>query len=495
MENAGRSVAEAAMRLNGGAIGNTFTVVCGKGNNGGDGCVAARHLYAAGARVGVVLLAGRPELGRETLRQLSILEKIAAGEGSGGRMSIVMNPGTRRPTRLRRPSAIIDAVLGTGFRGTLRGAARGWVEWINRSGSAVISVDIPSGLNSDDGTVGGACVRADITVTMGALKSGLLIGEGPDMCGRVEIADLGIGQEIGRSEEDQTFLIRRSDIPECLPNRPRNSHKHSVGKILILAGSVGLTGAAALAASAAIRGGAGAVVLGIPGSLYPVLGKKLTEVMVKPLPESKAGTLSSASLDHVRRELEWADVILAGPGLGMDPAVHDFLENLLKSKNKRFLLDADALNHLALDGALMGRLRKNTCILTPHSGEFSRLSGRPVSDIERERLIFPPRYTRKHGIHLILKGAPTVCVTPKGTLFVNSTGNPGMASAGMGDVLAGLISAIWAGSGDPVRSAYGGVFLHGLAGDRTAKKFGARSMAAGDVLNELPQVIAESEII
>ena len=494
MENAGRSVAEAVSGLLGDVTGKRVTVVCGKGRNGGDGFVAARHLFAAGSIVRVVLMARRSELGGETLFHYSILRRLASTTEARGRLSIAEGSAAGRSPQAEPPSSVIDALFGTGFHGNIRGASRKAVDWINGAGCPVIAVDLPSGLNSDDGSTGDMCVKARLTVSMGAWKTGLLLGHGPGVAGRVEIADLGIGMRSGWAPEECSFLIRGGDIGECLPVRSPQVHKHSVGKILALAGSVGLTGAAVLAATAAMKSGAGAVVLAVPKTVYPLIGKRCTEVMVKPVSDSSEGTFSNASLDSLRDELDWADVILVGPGVGMHNDVHRFMESLLKLKNKRFLIDADGLNHIAADKALLRDLKRNTCILTPHPGEFSRLSGHRGPEIEKKRMILAKKYAKNVGVCLVLKGSPTITATPAGTVFINSTGNPGMATAGMGDVLSGVISALWAESDNVQTSAYGGVFLHGLAGDLARSSYGTRPLMAGDVLNKLPEAIKMFEL-
>jgi len=489
MENAGRSVAEVTVETIGGARGKSVTIVCGKGKNGGDGLVAARHLLAAGASVHVILLSPRSKLGGETLRQYTILRRVALLKGSRDRLSMAASI-PRGPVAPREPpSAVIDAIFGTGFHGKLAGPAKRAIDWMNSAGCPVISVDVPSGLNSDDGSVGNTSVRADTCVTMGTLKTGLLIGEGPERCGKIRVVDLGVDMKTLATARDPVFRIGEEDLGECFRRRARDSHKHSVGKVLILAGSVGLTGAAAMAAVAAMRSGAGAVVLGVPRSIYPVLSKKLTEVMVKPLSESPEATLCPDSISDVKTELAWADVILTGPGLGMGSGAHDFIEKLLKLRNKSILLDADGLNHLAGDSSLQGRLKHNTCILTPHTGEFSRLSGYSYDEIEKGRVVLTRKYARKYGVFIVLKGSPSITADPAGRVFINSTGNPGMATAGMGDVLAGIISAMWAESGKPLESTYGGVFVHGHAGDLVRETLGIRSLLAGDVLSQLPKVI------
>jgi hydroxyethylthiazole kinase-like uncharacterized protein yjeF len=324
---------------------------------------------------------------------------------------------------------------------------------------------------------------------MGLLKIGLLTGLGPAVSGRVVVGDLGVPIQTAPGRGPTTYRVTRHDAIAALPPRPFNAHKHSVGKVLVLAGSVGLTGAAALCALAAMRSGAGAVILATPKSVFPILARKLTEVMVKPVPESQDGTFCEESFDALGKDFEWADVVIAGPGMGRGPDVGHFVRKLLNLRGKRLLLDADVLNHLTGDTPMAGILRRNTCILTPHSGEFSRLTGLGPGTIEMDRVEVARAFSKKHRVTLVLKGAPTVTAAPDGTVYVNSTGNPGMASAGMGDVLAGMIGGIWAGCGEPVRSAWGGVFLHGLAGDNSAARLGVRSLIAGDVLSEIHKVV------
>jgi hydroxyethylthiazole kinase-like uncharacterized protein yjeF len=489
MENAGREVAEAAaaeLRRSG---GTRVAIVCGVGNNGGDGFVAARHLVGAGFAVRVILV-GRPsKLQRDPLVNFTILKRLAAEPGTGKRLEIVADPGGRRPGRGTPPDLVIDALFGTGFHGKLGGPQLRAVEWINRLDSVKVSVDVPSGLDADNGRVGGACVRADVTVTMGFLKIGLLTGMGPAISGRVVIAGLGVPLRVRPGRGGTTFRVTGPDARAALPSRPFNAHKHSVGKVLVLAGSVGYTGAAALCAASAMRAGAGAVILATPETVFPILARKLNEVMVKPVAASGTGAFCEQSIEAIGRDLEWADVVIAGPGIGTGPDVGRFIKKLLNRRGVRFLLDADLLSHLAADPPAADTLGRNSCILTPHTGEFSRLTGLTAAEIEGDRVEAARAYSKKNRLTLVLKGAPTVTATPDGTVYINSTGNPGMASAGMGDVLAGLIGGIWAGGMLPGPAAWCGVFLHGLAGDGVASRLGERSLMAGDVLKQIPEVI------
>ena len=489
MENAGRHVAESACERLRTAGRNDVTIVCGKGNNGGDGFVAARHLLARGVNVRIVVI-GRPSvLKGDSLKNFEVLRTLKKESGTGERLDIVVDPSGRKLGAKTAPAVIVDALFGTGFHGKLSGGPHKAVEWINRQKAPTISVDIPSGLDADNGTIANVCVNAEITVTMGMLKAGLLTGRGPAVCGRIVTAGLGIPLHSPPGKEGVMYLVREGDARDALPRRPFDAHKHSVGKILILAGSVGFTGAASLTATSALKTGAGAVILATPASVYPILARKLTEVMVKPVKDTPEGAFCEASLESLEKELEWADIIIAGPGIGLSPETGRFIQKLLKMSTKRFLFDADGLTHIARNNAILGSLRKNTCILTPHTGEFSRLTGVNAAGIENNRIELSRKFAQNFKITLILKGAPTVTADLKGRVYINSTGNRGMATAGMGDVLAGVVGAIWAESGESVSAAYAGVYLHGQAGDRIAGRIGYRSVTAGDVLNEITQVL------
>lgn len=494
MEHAAAAVARAARTLAAGAGLRDVTIVCGPGNNGGDGFAAARHLFAEGFSVRVVLAGAAGKLKGDARVEYDVLRKMRARgtgtRGTGARLELTVD----RSGRIGgggRPAVIVDALFGTGLRGPLKGAAANAVGWINRQTGPVLSVDIPSGLDADTGAIVGPCVRADVTVTMGLLKAGLLTGGGPEAAGRIEVAPLGVPMPPDPRLGGAVRRVTVADIPAILPRRPRTAHKHSVGRVLILAGSRGLTGAAALASLAAIRAGAGAVILATPEGVHPVLARKLTEAMVKPVPDGGRGCFRSESFEAIGGELEWADVVLAGPGMGMDSSVQGFLEKLSRMRGKRFLLDADALNHIAADHRLGGILKRNSCILTPHAGELARLTERKAHSLESDRIGAAVAFAKKWKTQLVFKGSPTVTAAPDGRAWINSTGNPGMASAGMGDVLAGMMAALWAESGDPITSSWGGAFLHGEAGDRAADRVGERSLIAGDLLSEIPQLLID----
>jgi len=490
MENAGSAVAWFVQEHFGPVEGKQILIACGKGNNGGDGYVAARHLLNQGASVQVVLMAPPRELRGDAKTNFQILAKLQKVEST--RLSILQYS-QRLPKSLRPPDMILDALLGTGFSGSVRPPMSNLIAWINAQRVPVIAVDVPSGVDASTGVVENVAVEATATVTFGALKVGLLCNRGQDSAGDILVADIGIPRQVLHSPRLKTFLVETGDVREKLPSRPSTAHKYSVGKVFVLAGSRGFTGAAALTATAALRAGAGAVMLGTPESVYPILAKKLTEEIVVPLPSTEAGTLSADALSLIREKLHWADVVVIGPGLSQHPETQAVIQHLLLDNRSRMLVDADGLNALAKMGITKLKKTVGEFILTPHSGEFSRLSGLSSETIERDRVNAARDFAVKTDSTVVLKGGPTVTADPEGYAFINSTGNPGMATVGSGDVLSGLIAGLWAQGMDAEDAALAGVFLHGLSGNIARLKLGQRSLVAQDLIDFLPQAFSEVE--
>jgi ADP-dependent NAD(P)H-hydrate dehydratase / NAD(P)H-hydrate epimerase len=360
------------------------------------------------------------------------------------------------------------------------------VNWVNKQKAQIIAVDIPSGVNGGTGVVENHAVRADATVTFAYLKSGLLCNQGRELSGSINVADIGLPGTIIENRELQTYLVERSDLRRIIPKRPIHAHKYSTGKVLVLAGSKGLTGAAAMCCTSAMKAGAGAVVLGTPENVYPILARKMTEVMTFPLPATGEGTLSLASLDGIMAKLEWADVLLLGPGLSQNHETQQLIMKLLIEYRGKILIDADGLNAVAALGISKLRSSRAQMILTPHVGEFSRLTGSSSDEIAKHRIDVARGLAKKIGATVVLKGVPTVTASKDGICMLNSTGNPGLATAGTGDVLSGIISGLWAQGLIDAEAAYAGVYLHGLSGDITAKKMGERGLLANDVIEFLP---------
>ena len=491
MENAGSSVAWFAEENFGPTRGRHIVVMCGKGNNGGDGFVAARHLVNQGAVVTVVLLANPRELKGDAKMNYGILTRIAKASPEQLR---VTQYSSKVLQSVRHPDLLIDALLGTGFSGSVKKPIADAIRWMNESGVPVIAVDVPSGVDATSGLVGNIAVEASATVTFGLLKSGLFCNQGQDYAGDVLVADIGIPKAVTQSEKFTTSLLEQSDVHGLLPRRPSSAHKYSVGKVLVLAGSKGFTGAAALTAMAVLRSGAGAVALGVPDTIYPILARKLTEAIVFPLSSTSEGTLGLEALSDIQERMTWADVVVVGPGLSQHQETQALVQQLLSGNRGRMLVDADGLNALAEMGVSKIKTSKGSFLFTPHTGEFGRLAGLAASKVEEQR---GNGVARKAAVSwrstVVLKGGPTITATAGGKEFINSTGNAGMATAGSGDVLSGIIASLWAQGMSDADAAACGVFMHGLSGNLAREKYGERSLVAQDLIDFLPQAFQEIE--
>jgi hydroxyethylthiazole kinase-like uncharacterized protein yjeF len=487
MENAGAGIARWIGQRFGPLHGKTVCVVCGKGNNGGDGFVAARHLTNAGAMVHVFLWS-RSQRG-DAAKNLEILRRL----GLAARASIRIGTFSSSRVAALHPDLVVDALFGTGFSGPVKPAYRKAIQWMNTQPVPRISVDIPSGVNGSTGIADEYSVNATVTLTLGTLKRGLLCNHGRDKCGEIHVVDIGIPTVVFQRLKPGTFLTEREDIKKLLPKRASNVHKYTAGKVFVLAGSTGFTGAAALAARGALRAGAGAVVLGTPSSVYQILARTLTEVIVEPLPSTTVGTLSVDGEDAILNRMEWADVIVIGPGLSRQRETASLVRSLLKKARGNILLDADGLNILAEEKSESVRKSKANFVFTPHAGEASRLFGVSADHIETNRIDAARAGAKSLNETIVLKGAPTAIAAPDGTVFLNSTGNPGMATVGAGDVLAGIIAALWSQGMDREGACRTGVYLHGLAGDLAAERLGQKSLVAGDLIDFLPNAIQRVE--
>jgi ADP-dependent NAD(P)H-hydrate dehydratase / NAD(P)H-hydrate epimerase len=491
MENAGRGVAEIIKQEFFPLSSKNILVVCGKGNNGGDGFVIARLLSNSGARISIILLPSQSELKGDAKTNFKILERFA--KYSSGQITI-QRYSKRLLTTIPAPDIIVDAMFGTGFTGTMHKPIIELIEWMKKQKAKNVAVDIPSGVNGTTGVVENCAVHADITVTFGCLKSGLLCNDGRGFAGSVRVMDIGIPRMVAENKRLQICLVEKSDVRKVLPKRSIHAHKYSVGKILVLAGSKGLTGAAALCCTSALRTGAGAVVLGTPEPVYPILARKLTETMVFPLPTTSAGTLSLAALDTIHDRLAWADVLMIGPGLSQNSETQQLILKILFEYRGKVLIDADGLNALAVCGISKIRSSRAKIILTPHIGEFSRLTNMPSMEVEHQRIHAARDLARNIGVTIVLKGVPTVTASSDGSAFLNTTGNPGMATAGAGDVLSGIIAGLWAQGLSDEEAAWAGVYVHGLSGDEIANKLGERSLVANDIIEQLHVALQNIEV-
>jgi len=477
METAGRELALAARNMLGVPEGRKVTIVAGKGKNGGDGLVAARYLAEWGAQVRVIMLAGAGELHPDALANHAKLEPELLEDWPAE------GP---EPAGLRQADLIIDCIFGIGFRGIAEGLYAAAIEAVNDSLAPVLAADIPSGVDGADGCVRGPAVRAERTVTFALPKTGLYLYPGAELVGELEVRDIGIpallltevtASDIGTIDEDQVSAL--------LPARDSDAHKGTNGRVLVLAGSVGMTGAAALASLAALRAGAGMATLGVPRSLNPILETKLTEVMTLPLPETGEQALSIEAAGPALLAAERADAVALGPGMGTGGETCELVMALLRQVDKPLVLDADGLNCAAENPQALAE-RPGPLVLTPHPAELSRLTGRSTGEILDDRMGTVKEAAQRFGCAVVLKGAHTLVADPAGRVRINLTGSSGMATAGSGDVLTGCIAALLAQGLSPFEAALCGVYLHGLAGELAAVTVGEIGMLAGDITAALP---------
>ena len=479
MENAGRDTAALIHQLFDGDRDHPVAVFCGKGNNGGDGFVIARHLFNHRYHVHVYLtcdpgqLQGDAKINYEIIRAMQIPTEILKS--------------TDDFDSIHPFDMAVDALLGTGIRGEVAGFIADLIHWINMQEAVRVAVDVPSGLNADTGFPAGACIQADVTATMAELKRGLMLPPGMEYAGDVHVMDISAPFAAGESLDIQTYLLEDDDIRERLPERPATAHKGDFGKVFILAGSTGLTGAATLCSNACLTSGAGLVILGTPDKVNAILEEKLTEVMTKPFPSTDQGTLSSSAKESVQSMLAWADTLAIGPGLGSHPETIQLIREIVQSTTLPCVLDADGINAFK-DAAEILANHQNDLILTPHIGELARLTGRSIPAIETDRIETAREWAKTLNTVLVLKGAPTIIANPDGLVLISNTGNSGMATAGAGDVLTGLIAGLLGQKLSPLQAAAVGVYIHGKAGDLAADAIGERSLTAGLLIDYLPQV-------
>jgi len=488
MENAGKAVAEEVRRILGNADQQHIVMLIGPGNNGGDGLVTARHLHDWGAKVSLYLFGLRP-VDDPNLKQVQergmACVAVAKDENLNG-----LDDG------LSSATAVIDALFGTGRSRPLEDTfsrALGRVSQVKkrRPSLRIIALDLPSGLNADTGAVDPACLYADNTITLGFPKVGLFNPPGSERAGRITVVDIGIPSYL--AEKIPIELITADWARSVLPKRPLGANKGTFGRVLVVAGSINYIGAAYLACSGALRVGAGLVTLATATSLQPILASKLTEVTYLPLPESSPGIISPQAARLIHQELGNYDVLLLGCGLGQSQSATRFIRSVILGKKvtlPQLVLDADALNTLAKIPRWWQRLADNA-ILTPHPGEMSRLAGISIEEVQSDRAGIATKLAREWHKTVVLKGAYTVIADPEGSPRISPIANPGLASAGTGDVLSGVIAGLVAQGLSLADAAACGVYLHGEAGEMVRKKLGDAGMIASDLLPVLPVVIKQ----
>lgn len=473
MENAGVAVVqELAKRWPKG----TVVILAGPGNNGGDGLVIARHLYNAGRDVRLWLAGDETKRSREFCQQLAVLDACGyAYQHWSGHEDVCA-------ADLGQAAVIVDALLGTGIKGELREPYASIGRTVNTSGVPIIAVDIPTGINSDTGEAVKGAVRATITVSFACMKWGHVLYPGADYCGELAVADISIPEVAARAVKVRDVCLTEEEISRILPLRPRFSHKGTYGRVLVLAGSKGMTGAPVLAASAGLHAGCGLLTLAVPESALLAVTTRISEPVFWALPDED-GHFASDSMESMEERLMSFDVVAAGPGISTWPGGSSWLAELISSVNVPLILDADALNILADDMSILGR-RRNDIILTPHPGEMGRLCGCSTGEIERNRLYYARMLAQRYGVYVILKGAYTLIASPDGQVTVNLTGSAALAKGGSGDVLTGMLAGFIAQTRNVEAGIKLAVYLHGRAGEIC----GMRSMYAS-VASDVVQAI------
>ncbi len=465
MERAALAVRDAMRERYGNLAGRRIVICCGKGNNGGDGLALARILMEDGAEV-TALLAFAPD----QYRGLAGVN-LACCRSYGVPL---VSWASADLEQLGKADCFVDALLGTGATGAPTGTVAESVTFLNRQSRPVVAIDAPTGVDMDNGSVSEPAVRADLTITFGLPKPGLLSYPGAERAGRLVVASIGFPPVLLHSPELTIEYVTGADIRVKLPCRSPAAHKGTTGQVLIIGGSPGMTGAAAIAALAALRGGCGLATVALRSGL--------------PFPE-KPPEVMAVNWDGLW-DTDRFDGIVIGPGLGLAGDGRAMLAGLIGSAGPSLVVDADGLNLLGREPELF-ETASRPIILTPHPGEMSRLTGASVAAVQADRIGMAVRLAKERQVIVVLKGARTVTATPDGRSYINSSGNPGMATAGMGDALAGIIASLLAQGMPPEDAAVAGVYLHGLAGDLAARRFGPAGILAGDLVSGIPEALGK----
>ncbi|MBM7624036.1 NAD(P)H-hydrate dehydratase [Sporohalobacter salinus] len=487
MENAGQAVVDTVFELLDYNLESQVVILAGGGNNGGDGFVIARLLNNLGIGVKVFLLgksekvSGDAEVNLNVLKSLDfeIIELEIEDD-----LQYVMQ-------ELKRSDLIVDGLLGTGIKGELRGLVPDLIDLINSTDYPVLSIDIPSGLDADTGYPHGKAVKADVTVTFALPKLGLVVYPGCEYTGKLEIADISIPKEAVETQQIKSEWVTADLARQMLPKRKSFSHKGSFGRAVVVAGSKGMTGAAKLSSLAVLKSGAGITTLGVPKSLHSILEEKLTEVMTKPLSETRESCLSLNSFPEIKALGEEADVMAVGPGVSQSTEITYILHDIITDIEIPLVIDADGINVIRELELLKDR--EAPTVLTPHPGEMARLINKSVDEIEADRIGVASKWATYLGVTIVLKGASTVIATADGKVYVNSTGNSGLSTAGSGDVLTGIITGLMAQGLAGAKASALGVFLHGLTADLALEEETTYTLLAGDLINNLAKAFKTLE--
>ncbi|MCX7611043.1 MAG: NAD(P)H-hydrate dehydratase [Ignavibacterium sp.] len=481
MENAAKNISSSILKKFNDI--KSVGLICGKGNNGGDGFAVARHLSNSGLSVLCLYLGDEKEMSEDCRINFNILLNL-----SKRRKNIQLKKfnSLNDLNKFKQVDLIVDAILGSGFSGELKEPILSIIKKINSFSNKKVAVDVPTGLNADTG-YSSTVFKSDLTITLGELKKGLYISNGYESCGEIILEEIGVGRDYFNDVKTSTFLVESKDVYELLPKRSKSLNKYTAGKVLSITGSYEYPGAGILTSKAAFKVGAGAVILSIPEIVKKYVYKNLPEVVIQIYGDKSSKWIKPDNYDDIKSKIKWADVVAVGCGLGREEETIEFVDILLSKKEFKFcVIDADALYSIKDN---LDKYDLTKCILTPHLGEFSSLIKESVDEIKKDVIKYGSEFAKKYKTTLVLKGAPTITFNSNGESFINSTGNSGLAKFGSGDVLTGMVAGFLSQSKDIFSSAILSVYLHGLAADLLKNKKTEFGILASDIINEIPNSI------
>jgi NAD(P)H-hydrate epimerase len=478
MENAALNISDVITdKLTESGRGHNIGIICGKGNNGGDGLAAARHLLNAGYTITIIMLGKQSELSSDSSQNYNILKRLNNPD-----VTFINYTGIKDLKCFNKCDTIIDAILGSGAKGELKEPLTSIIRELNKLNSYKIAIDIPTGLDADKG-YGKLIFNSDLTITLAGYKRGLFINDGYNCSGEIVLKGIGIDNRILENMHTTDYLIEPEDALALLPVKGKDLYKYSAGKVLTIAGSVNLPGASVLTSKAALNIGAGASILAFPKVGRNLVAPVLNEVILQPYGESEE-FLTPGHIKSLQVKINWADVVAIGPGLGRDEKTQEAVIKILKDNpDKKFVLDADAL--FALANGNYRKVNLKNSILTPHLAEFAHISGIEINELKKDLLLYGSQFSMETASILILKGARTIIFNPDGEAFINSAGNSGMAKFGTGDVLTGVIAGLYAQIKNSEDSSICGVYLHSLTADLLKERMTEFSYNAGDIIDYL----------
>jgi NAD(P)H-hydrate epimerase len=484
MENAGRKTTDLLIKRYGDPAGKKIIIFAGPGNNGGDGFVVARHLHQKRADVVVYLLVAPDKITGDAQTNLEIVKKLPI------EIHTILNSDEISRVDISSAFFIVDGLFGTGLKRDVRGHYAEVITIINNSNLPVAALDIPSGLDSDTGSPLGSCIAANVTYTYGLAKPGQFSYPGKDLCGILEVIDIGIPSEVVVNAQLHLELLNRESVSSMVPDRLSAGHKGSHGHMLVVAGSVGKTGAAILAAQGGLRAGAGLVSLCAPAKVNDIYESALFEAMTVLIQGTELGAPSIHDFKTICEAMEGKKAVVVGPGIGQEAESVDLIKKIYTEATSPLVIDADGLNALTTETGVLSCNDSTIRILTPHPGEMSRLTGLTTTEIQKSRIKVAREFACQNNVYLVLKGAATVIAGPDGSVAINNSGNAGMGTGGMGDVLSGIIGGLLVQGLSPWQAACLGVYCHGRAGDIVASTM-KQGYLASEVAQIFPQVLSE----